>query len=642
MAFRTWTILSVNRKWCPIEDKAGHSDHWGKTAYRNAARTLHPDIGGNALDMVALNAAFARVLDILMLSEAEVSPQTDEGLNRHYQNGTRGGSSFACGPVCPGFWPGSILQYPRSALEFDILLRTEALLAATDLFDEDRHARLALGLAFNPAWSADAGPSGDTFDKADACEKVADLLRIAIEATKEPALPQGLPGLHELGQIWIRAAINAWIEHGRISERENLSLKKLQTLEEQALEAGRFPFVEEWREKRLRTISDRIDQPGSRSDDRFQLNHSLQAKNALRRGLITAARYKTTVARLEERHHAIAGATAAIVELASGPGFMALEHDPDEAEKTVSVRFVPESVPGSSFGNWKLDSKQACRAYGEAYYRSEAVEGKLKFIRQRLWILLSSLVAKPASWDADRILAAAHEVALLGEAARASREGEAGNHAADLHEFLKALAAEDAPQREERLRALRGLAREDFRDHMPEGVEAVSKGSRPDGRFEYGSPLMQVIPSQDYYRSALRPVDELKAFSAGQPWSDPEREAEQEGIRYYYDHMQKLSDRMFNAVDVEPAKKKIAKLAPLIREAVSQSVPLNAAAEWQLGYYIDRLTGAMVRARQFAEALTVLEEYFALPDAYRRRSTPSEEKRLRARLARCRRDAARA
>lgn len=612
-----------------------------KSAYRKAARTLHPDMGGNAADMGALNAAFAQLLDMLMLSEAEAALQPDAGTERSSNDGTRGGSSFACGFVSPGFWPGSILQYPRSAHEFEILLRSEALLAAIDIFDEDRHAELALGLRFNPAWAVDADPSWEAFDKAGACERLADIIRIAIEATRATDLPHGLPGLREVGQIWMQAAIDGWIKHGRLSARESAAAKKVQEREEKAIAAGQYPFVDEWREKRLRALSERLDHPGSRADDRFQLNHILQAENAFRRRLVTAARHKTTMERLEGKRDALAVASAAIVDLSTGSGFMALEHDPVEAEKAVSVRFVPESIAGSAFGNWKLDSKQACRAYGEAYYRSEKVEGKLKFVRQRLWILLSSLVANPDRWDADRISTAANEVALLEKAARAGREGQAGDHAADLHAFLVALAAEDAVQREERLRILGRFAREDFRDSLPEGVEPVLENTRSRGRSSDGSPLTRVIPSPDYYRAAMRPLDELKSFSAGKAWSDPEREAQQDGVSYYYDHMQKLSNRMFNAVDTEPAEKKVAKLAPLIRQAIDQAVPLNAAGEWQLGYYMDKLTGAMVRARQFAEAAAALEEYFALPDAYRRRSAASEDKALRARLVRCQRDAGR-
>ncbi len=611
-----------------------------KSAYRRAARILHPDIGGNAADMVALNACFAKLHEFLMLSETDATLHPDSSLEGGSRDDIGRDSSFVCGPVGRGFWPGSVLQYPRSTREFEILLRTEALLAATDIFDEDRHSELALGLAFNPNWTVTANSSWESFEKANASEKIADIIRIVLEA-KRTDLPDSLPNLRELGQVWAGAAIDAWIQHGRLDAKENSSTKRLKALEEKALANGRYPFVDEWREKRLRVLVQRIDRPGSRADSRFQLNHSIQAENAFRRGLISPARYKKTAARLNEKREAMAAADAAIVEFVDEVGFMALEHDPVEASKAVSVRFVPESNTGSAFGNWKFESKQACRAYGEAYYRSEQVEGKLKFIRQRLWILLSSLVAHSDRWDKSRILAAAREIGLLEEAASAAREGQADQHAADLKKFLLELASEPAGEREGRLRILCELAREDFRDQLPEGVEATSKGVPLCGRFEYGSPLMQVVPSSDYYRSALRSIDELSAFCAGKSWSDPEREAAQDGIRYYYDHMQKLSDKMFNAADIEPAKKKVARLAPLIRQAIDQAVPLNAAGEWQLGYYMDRLTGAMVRDRQFSEAVAALQEYFALPDAYRRRSTPSEEKRLRARMARCDRDVAR-
>lgn len=610
-----------------------------KSAYRRAARTLHPDTGGNARDMVALNAAFAQLLDILMLSEAEAALQPDTSTDRSWNAGTHGGSSFACGFVSPGFWPGSILQYPRSGHEFEILLRSEALLAAIDIFDEDRHAELALGLRFNPAWAIDADASWEAFDKAGAFERLADVVRIVIEATRATDLPHGLPGLREVGEIWMQAAIDGWIKHGRLSARDSASAKKVQEREEKAIAAGQYPFVDEWREKRLRALSERINNPGSRADDRFQLNHVLQAENAFRRGLVSTTRHKTTMERLEGKRDALAVASAAIVDLSTGSGFMALEHDPVEAEKAVSVRFVPESIAGSAFGNWKLDSKQACRAYGEAYYRSDKVEGKLKFVRQRLWILLSSLIASPDRWDSGRIGTVAHEVELLEKAARAGREGQAGDHAADLHAFLTTLAAEAAPERENRLRILGRLAREDFRDSLPEGIEPVLNSARPRSRSSEGSPLTRVIPSPDYYRAAMRPLNELEKFGVGKAWSDPEREAQQEGVSYYYDHMQKLSDRMFKAVDIEPAEKKVAKLALLVRQAIDQAVPLDAAGEWQLGYYMDKLTGAMVRARQFAEAAVALEEYFALPEAYRRRSAASEDKTLRARLARCQRDA---
>src|SRR3546814_16424489 len=84
----------------------------------------------------------------------------------------------------------------------------------------------------------------------------------------DAALPNGLQGLAALGHVWIEAAIKAWIEHGRLAARESASAKKVQALEEQAIADGRYPFIDEWRETRLRALSDKLDQQGSRADDR--------------------------------------------------------------------------------------------------------------------------------------------------------------------------------------------------------------------------------------------------------------------------------------------------------------------------------------------------------------------------------------
>jgi hypothetical protein len=57
--------------------------------------------------------------------------------------------------------------------------------------------------------------------------------------------------------------------------------------------------------------------------------------------------------------------------------------------------------------------------------------------------------------------------------------------------------------------------------------------------------------------------------------------------------------------------------------------------ELQLGFWVDRLTGALVRLGRFREAHEWLDCYFALPSRYRARAGPAEEDRLQKRLARC-------
>lgn len=56
----------------------------------------------------------------------------------------------------------------------------------------------------------------------------------------------------------------------------------------------------------------------------------------------------------------------------------------------------------------------------------------------------------------------------------------------------------------------------------------------------------------------------------------------------------------------------------------------------QLGYWIDRLTGALVRLKEWNQSVDWLGIYFALPERYRLHSPSSVEERLRKRSERCR------
>ena len=56
----------------------------------------------------------------------------------------------------------------------------------------------------------------------------------------------------------------------------------------------------------------------------------------------------------------------------------------------------------------------------------------------------------------------------------------------------------------------------------------------------------------------------------------------------------------------------------------------------QIGSWIDRLTIALVRLKRWEEAERRLEAFFALPDRYRGRSSPSQLDSMKKRLERCR------
>lgn len=609
-----------------------------KAAYRKAAMVIHPDRGGNNQDMGALNRIFSEVFDRLLQKEliAAFEPTFERSAEFGETQNTE--SSFTCGPKNEGFWPGSILQYPRSPAELDLLLRTELLLAAKDIFQEDLYMQTALGLRFYHKWAIKDDEGWDAFRKADACERVANIILSAIEGACESGHSDIVAALQDLGSQWIAAAIDGRIKCGRMSATISETRKRVREIENEAALNGRFPFVNLWREENLRDLASRMKHPRSRSDDRFQLNHILQAENAFRRGLITPARYKTVIERLTNKQQFLQKVGNEVRAHSRKKGFMKLEHDPVEAEKRVSVRFVPEHDAKLAFGNWQFGSEQAHRDYGDAYYRSDSVDGKLKYLRQRLWILLSSLVGSPENWDRNRIQQASAELRLLEKTARAAKEGLTDKHASDLLEFLTSLANEPDPALSERLNILNDFACKDFRGVLSEDFWSSVKFAVRRPKTSNGSPLDYVLPSLAYYDAAMRPIVELRAIAKRGFWTDPLHEVQQADLNYYDKHMRAHYEKIQLASRIEQPAKRVEKLFPLVREAIERKVPLNAAAEWQLGYHMDRLTGAMTRIRQFREAVTALEEYFSLPREYRRRSASSRDKALRDRLDRCQRD----
>jgi hypothetical protein len=484
-----------------------------KSAFRKAALALHPDVGGDPAEMVALNESYSILLGLLLMREAQHAPAGEGGL-RNPEDGTRGGSSFACGPVADGFWQGTVLQYPRSAEEFAFLLRSEALVAAIDLFIEDRHAHLADGLSFITAWAVKGeDDSSRAFEKAGACLKVANILLAVLHTSTESA---GIDAeitkrVKELGLVWAQASISASIAQGRLAKREaRQSSSKLQQEEKAALAAGRFPFVDDWHEQHFRSLLSSYETPTRRSG-RFQLNHLLQAENAFRRGLVDEARFRKTMARLGAKRETANAAGEALLHYMKSVGFQSLEHDPEESKKKVVVRYLPEHGAGGTWAKWMLSSVQACRAYGEAYYRGHDLAAALSYVRQRLWITLSSLIGSPERWDYQRIEKAKQEVAFLSEAAQAHREGQAGEHARELAAFLSNLLKLREEDRTERLALLQQLAHDDFRNAVPEGLapDVARRGTTADPRTQ----LLKVLPAAAYYEAAMRPLDKLRGFA---------------------------------------------------------------------------------------------------------------------------------
>jgi hypothetical protein len=219
----------------------------------------------------------------------------------------------------------------------------------------------------------------------------------------------------------------------------------------------------------------------------------------------------------------------------------------------------------------------------------------------------------------------------------------------DLSEFIIQLLQQEPIEIERRLKYVNLFTMVDFRDELPDGVSPNTDSPRfrfshstycpYEGWNNYSCPLNNLSLYSDYLRAALLPLQTLEDNANAGDWSDPEKEAhdaaDAEGLEYYNLHIHPLSLKMSESeIEGEPAASRIAKLLPLVQQSLEMDVPLNAAKHWELGWHVDKLTGAMVRAKQFVDAATILERFYALPKAYRHRLPPGLDKKLRARLAR--------
>jgi hypothetical protein len=619
-----------------------------KARYRIAALKLHPDRGGDVEQMKSLNAAFSQLHDLLTRNVAEGLTGDDDDNEVGLDTGNVG--EFLR-------WPGSIVVCLQSESDFDLLLRTDLLIAASDILAEDLYLNEALGLEIDSilAWKPfDLHSLSPSLDIAQAVEDVTELtldLRDAAMDARQDAIALALG---QMSAGWIRSLHSSWEAVAR--EQSKVGHSAAEKLSER---------------KRLQALTKRLKMSSRSPPRRLHLNQLAQVENALRRGLIDKTRYRTAVRRLQEREAVIESAAALLASfIAHGAGFMRLPLDPKMVDEPLTAVLVPESDASSVFSKWCLRSEHACREYGQAFYRTPTLDLTMKHVRPRIWILLCSVVrSRGVGWETERLMRAADEVELLGALAVAAKEGEASKHARELHDFLFFLAAEGDEIKCARLACLDDLGTEDFRDvderlgRMPAelfppmamakrqleegdvrgkggGERRATKRCRNAGfeivpLFGEPSPLSFIVASAEYYRNAKLPLAKLRKHRAGAPLVDIEQKKSDAGVTYFWKHMRMLSEKLQQASWIVEPERRISELGPLIRQAVDRRVPAEAAGEWQLGSYVGALTGAMIRLRRFSEAERSLNEFFTLPAHYRVGLASGEEKILLARLARC-------
>lgn len=136
---------------------------------------------------------------------------------------------------------------------------------------------------------------------------------------------------------------------------------------------------------------------------------------------------------------------------------------------------------------------------------------------------------------------------------------------------------------------------------------------------------------EDRYAAPISPPYDAAHFDEQQRLNDL--------LGEFLDSNRKLLDQLRDAYMIDDAEQRCLRMAPLVAKALDTPTDPDVAGEWQIGAAIERLTGAQVKTRRFAEAAEFLERYFALPTGWFSRSTASGDETMRKRLERCRRQA---
>ncbi len=135
-------------------------------------------------------------------------------------------------------------------------------------------------------------------------------------------------------------------------------------------------------------------------------------------------------------------------------------------------------------------------------------------------------------------------------------------------------------------------------------------------------------------------VLEEKYVTAAYPSYDAAHYDEQQRLNdllgEFLDSNEKLLGQLHDAYMIDDPETRCLRMAPLVTKALDTPTDPDIAGQWQIGSAIERLTGAQVKTKRFAEAAQLLERYFALPAGWFSRSTASGDETMRKRLERCR------
>ena len=357
------------------------------------------------------------------------------------------------------------------------------------------------------------------------------------------------------------------------------------------------------------------------------LNHKRQADNALRLGLIDASQYRKTIERLKQSAANDRVYEEDLRHFLAGRGFLQdLPVDHVARGKTPKSQLVPEPGYYLTRISQLTDDQQGEYLIAFSDHTTLSLVRKYTFVR--FMSLLESVLLNPGFLDE---VAAEQETQLLA----AIQGGSGRNYGSKVADVIALLREVPLSDRQARARLIAEIS-------QGRGAAVPGAGVTLTVTIGDGSPLGMPLTA-DYFKAILLPVDKLRTMqqTGRLPESDEDRREREAWLResevFRRPDYTAAQQRAFGAMDIakENPEAAIEVFSGHCEYLLNLGRSMVHVQELQVGYWVDRLTGALVRLKRWREAQHWLQRYFALPQQYRGRSSQSEEDRLEKRLARC-------
>ena len=366
---------------------------------------------------------------------------------------------------------------------------------------------------------------------------------------------------------------------------------------------------------------------------RIVLNHRRQADNSLRLGLIDEKRYKKTIDRLQGRFVKSQGQEQAFRRYVSEVGFLKdLPTDRVALDKSMQVNLVPEPGWFDERLEMLTDDQQA--EYLQAFGSGTNLGRIAKYAQVRLTSLLRSMILHAEQVDLRSIERECRALSTI----TGHSDDDPYSQVAQVATFL---GRSDPKERRERLDILRQLNEKSCDGSATTITINLAAGSMSSSQTDS---TFRARPQTEYLKRVQAPLARLRlALRTGSIKTEQEKARERQ---VWNRDMELIRSRrvsqsqsaLFQAGEMERDDpvgylRLIVAHCELLLELGHR---MEHVEQLQIGYWIDRLSITLVRLKRWEEAEHRLEAFFALPDRYRGRASPSELESMRKRLHRCR------